>query len=59
MSVKAASTGYKSEIFWVVRANLSKAMLLTVLGDAYSSQMSKGKHILPNFQGIFFTNSTL
>lgn len=36
VGVKAASTTYNSEIFWVVQANLSKIMLFTVLGDAYS-----------------------
>lgn len=35
VGVKAASTTYNSEIFWVVQANLSKIMLFTVLGDAY------------------------
>lgn len=36
VGVKAASTGYRNEIFWVVQANLNKVMLFTVLGDAYS-----------------------
>ena len=34
--VKIASASYNNEIFWVVQANLSKIMLFTVLGDAYS-----------------------
>lgn len=36
VGVKAASASYSSEIFRVVQANLSKIMLFTVLGDAYS-----------------------
>lgn len=36
VGVKAASASYNSEIFRVVQANLSKIMLFTVLGDAYS-----------------------
>lgn len=36
VGVKAASTSYNSEIFWIVQANLSKIMLFTVLGDEFS-----------------------